>query len=61
MRLADGTEITSAQNDAKYIEQGKLMMPRIDPEKIEEETRRMNEGKNGRPFAYPDSVFIALP
>ncbi len=62
-KLADGTKITHAQNDARYIERGRqlaLTNKSLDDPQIQEELRSMNKKKNGHPYEYPDSLFVAL-
>ena len=47
--------ITHAQNDARYVEVGKLLHLTKAPGS-DEELEGMNMKKNGRPYSYPDTV-----
>ena len=51
--------ITHAQNDARYVEQGKHLFLQKDPD-ADEELKRMNHKKNGRPFKYPESTIVMI-
>ena len=51
--------ITHAQNDARYIEQGKHLVPQKDPN-AGAELKQMNRKKNGRPFQYPESTIMMI-
>ena len=51
--------ITHAQNDARYVEQGKHLFLKKDPD-ADEELKRMNYKKNGRPFKYPESTIVMI-
>ena len=51
--------ITHAQNDARYVEQGKQLFPKKDPG-ADEELKRMNRKKSGRPFQYPESTIVMI-
>ena len=51
--------ITHAQNDARYIEQGKHLFLKKDPG-AGGELERMNRKKNGRPFKYAESVILMI-
>lgn len=51
--------ITHAQNDARYVEQGKLLFLKEDPD-AGAELERMNHKKNGRPYQYPESAIVAI-
>lgn len=47
--------ISHAQNDARYVEQGKRLFPK-DPGA--DEDLKTNRKKNGRPFLYPVSTVM---
>ena len=51
--------ITHAQNDARYVEVGKLLHLTKAPGS-DEELEGMNMKKNGRPYSYPDTVIMAI-
>lgn len=51
--------MTHAQNDARYVEQGKCLVLKKSPD-AGAELERMNGGKNGRPFAYPESLVMSI-
>ena len=46
-----------AQNDARYVGQGKRLFLKKDPG-AGEELRKANHKKNGRPFRYPESTIM---
>ena len=48
-----------AQNDARYVEMGKLLHLQKDPGS-DGELDRMNANKNGRPYQYPDVAVMAI-
>lgn len=50
--------ITHAQNDARYVAQGKHLFLK-DPD-ADEELKRMNYKKNGRPFKHPESTIVMI-
>ena len=52
-------KITHAQNDARYVEMGKLLHLQKDPGS-DGELDRMNANKNGRPYQYPDVAVMAI-
>ena len=43
--------VSHAQNDARYVERGKMIHLAL-PDNMDEELRQMNDGKNGHPFVY---------
>ena len=51
--------ISHAQNDARYVEQGKRLFLRKDPG-AGEELEKTNHKKNGRPFLYPESTIMMV-
>ena len=52
-------KITHAQNDARYVEMGKLLHLTRDPSS-DRELEGMNMNKNGRPYSYPDTVIVSI-
>ena len=52
-------KITHAQNDARYVEMGKLLHLTKDPSS-DGELEGMNVNKNGRPYSYPDTVIMSI-
>ena len=51
--------MTCAQNDARYVDRGTVLV--LHPDKNSAaELARMNRRKNGRPFAYPETLIISL-
>ena len=64
MLLPDGSKITHAQNDARYVARGReLVLGKeltFDNPAMKKELRKMNRKKNGRPFTYPDTLFLGL-
>ena len=52
-------KITHAQNDARYVEMGKLLHLTKDPSS-DRELEGMNMNKNGRPYSYPDTVIMSI-
>ena len=52
-------KITHAQNDARYVEMGKLLHLTKDPSS-DRELEGMNVNKNGRPYSYPDTVIMSI-
>ena len=52
-------KITHAQNDARYVEMGKLLHLTKDPSS-DGELEGMNMNKNGRPYSYPDTVIMSI-
>ena len=51
--------MSHTQNDARYVERGK-MMHLILPDNMDEELRQMNTGKNGHPFVYSECLVMAI-
>ena len=51
--------ITHAQNDARYVEMGKLLHLTKVPD-TDDDLEVMNAGKNGHPYEYPDTVVMAI-
>ena len=47
--------MTHAQNDARYIERGKMMHLTL-PDHTDEELNQMNDCKNGHPYVYADNI-----
>ena len=52
-------KMTHAQNDARYVEMGKLLHLTKDPSS-DGELEGMNVNKNGRPYSYPDTVIMSI-
>ena len=52
-------KITHAQNDARYVEVGKLLHLTKDPSS-DGELEGMNTNKNGRPYSYPGTVMMSI-
>ncbi len=52
-------KITHAQNDARYVEMGKLLHLTNDPSS-DGELEGMNTNKNGRPYSYPGTVIMSI-
>ena len=52
-------KITHAQNDARYVEMGKLLHLTRDPSS-DGELEGMNMNKSGRPYSYPDTVIMSI-
>ena len=52
-------KVTHAQNDARYVEMGKLPHLTKDPSS-DGEFEGMNMNKNGRPYSYPDTVIMPI-
>ena len=52
-------KITHAQNDARYVEVGKLLHLTNDPSS-DGELEGMNTNKNGRPYSYPGTVIMSI-
>ena len=51
--------MTYAQNDARYIEQGKTLFLSPDPDSARD-LAKMNKGKNGRPFIYDEETMMGI-
>ena len=51
--------MSHAQNDARYVERGK-MIHLVLPDNMDEELRQMNNGKNGHPFVYSECLAMAI-
>ncbi len=52
-------KITHAQNDARYVEMGKLLHLTNDPSS-DGELEGMDTNKNGRPYSYPGTVIMSI-
>ncbi len=52
-------KVTHAQNDARYVEMGKLPHLTKDPSS-DGELEGMNTNKNGRPYSYPGTVMMPI-
>lgn len=52
-------EISSAQNDARYVARGRTMVMTANPT-WDGELEEMNRGKRGRPFEYPDGLIETI-
>ena len=51
--------MSHAQNDARYVERGKMIHLDL-PDNMDEELRQMNNGKNGHPFVYSECLVMAI-
>ena len=51
--------MSHAQNDARYVERGKMIHLAI-PDNMDEELGQMNSGKNGHPFVYSECLVMAI-
>ena len=51
--------MSHAQNDARYVERGKMIHLAL-PDKMDEELKQMNAGKNGHPFVYSECLVMAI-
>ena len=51
--------MSHAQNDARYVERGKMIHLTL-PDNMGEELKRMNAGKNGHPFVYSECLVMAI-
>ena len=51
--------MSHAQNDARYVERGKMIHLTL-PDNMDEELRQMNDGKNGHPFVYSECLVMAI-
>ena len=51
--------MSHAQNDARYMEHGKMIHLAL-PDNMDEELRQMNTGKNGHPFVYSECLVMAI-
>ena len=51
--------MSHAQNDARYVERGKMIHLAL-PDNMGEELKRMNAGKNGHPFVYSECLVMAI-
>ena len=51
--------MSHAQNDARYVELGK-MIHLVLPDNMDEELRQMNNDKNGHPFVYSVCLVMAI-
>ena len=51
--------MSHAQNDARYVATGRALALVTSPD-AGTELRRMNRGKNGRPYKYPESLIMTL-
>jgi len=52
-------KITHAQNDARYVALGRMLVLSKSPD-YEDELARANKNKNGAPFRYAESLFMSL-
>ena len=51
--------MTCAQNDARYVDRGTVPVLRHD-KNAATELAEMNRKKNGRPFAYPETLIVSI-
>ena len=51
--------MSHAQNDARYVERGKMIHLAL-PDNMDEELKWMNAGKNGHPFVYSECLVMAI-
>ena len=51
--------MTHRQNNERYIEQGRQLCITMDPD-ADSELERMNKGKAGSPYTYPESTIMML-
>ena len=53
------SKYTSAQKDAAYVADGRALVFRFEP-RFDVELAKMNKGKRGRPFSYPNEMMAII-
>ena len=51
--------MTCAQNDARYVDRGTVLVLHHD-KNADTELVKMNRKKNGHPFAYPETLIVSI-